>query len=141
MNDKDLNNFFKPAKELLKTLPKQNKIINIEDLKKTMVHPLILKNANKTQRQKLNQSIEEYSRHYQKSTNLPLKNFFDREFLYHENLSLKTLLNKKNTLIDELKISNLKMDVNLLTFNFFRKEMRRIYVILEIFLKTQKETS
>jgi len=118
MSEQDLNNFFRPAKELIKrlkhphspTISKNNTHENL--LKNSLVHPLILKNANRNQRQKLNKSIEDLSKVLEKeSAKYPLKQVFDREFLYHENISLKNLLKKKDLRIDELTVSNLKMEV------------------------------
>jgi hypothetical protein len=117
MSDHELNNFFKPAKELLKKLPKsktsQNFTMNTElDLKKLLIHPSVSKNANCEQKSKLNSIIEELSKQYEKmSMKVPIKNVFDREYLLSENETLKKVLKKRNLDIDELRFSNQKLNV------------------------------
>ncbi len=51
MNDQDLNNFFKPAKEMIKKLPKQspnfNKSNTSQELKRTILINMVLSNSTK----------------------------------------------------------------------------------------------
>jgi len=120
MNDRELNNFFKPAKELLKKLPKHSKTLTLSKNKtqdclinNLLIHPTVLKNDSTNQLQKPNKSKEDISKYFEKTqAKLPVKEVFDREYLYHENTTLKNILKKKDLLIDELRFSNLKIDVS-----------------------------